>query len=368
MIYANQAGTSWPKPATVRAAVQDALAAPIDEWPDRFESQHAEVASAFGVADPARLLLTPGATTALSVALLDFPWQAGDRLLISGLEHHALHRPAAQLVARGVALTAIPPGDGEPVALDALRAELARGGVRLVAMTAASNVTGDRLPVREIVSLAHEFEAMVLIDAAQLAGWLPLDVRELGPDLLAFTGHKGPHGPWGIGGLYVAEHVTMASPAASCELPTAESQPCAPMPGYCDVGSVDRAALAGLVAGLRWLAEPAQSDRLERAQGQALALCDELDDLESVTVHGFTPASSRLPFVAFTSSARGVGEIEAALYDRGIVVAAGTQCAPLAHETLGTAPGGVVRISFGPGNAGGDERVVANAVREILAG
>ena len=129
-------------------------------------------------------------------------------------------------------------------------------------MTAASNVTGDLLPVPEIVTLAHEHGALALIDGAQVAGWMPLDVAALDVDLLAFTGHKGPHAPWGIGGLYVSERVQMASPNAVCELPVGGGATCAPMPGYCDVGSVDRAALAGLEAGLRWLAAAEQSDRL----------------------------------------------------------------------------------------------------------
>ena len=192
VIYLNQAGTSWPKPAPVQTAVAEALAAPPETWAQRFASDHTEVCRAFGVADESRLLLTPGATSAISVALTDHPWCSGDRVVISGLEHHALHRPALQLAARGVEVIVAPRTPDEPIDLEALEALLRRGGVRLVAMNAASNVTGEILPIDDIVTLAREHGALSLIDAAQIAGWIPLDIDRLGADLLAFAGHKGP--------------------------------------------------------------------------------------------------------------------------------------------------------------------------------
>ena len=103
----------------------------------------------------------------------------------------------------------------------------------LLAMTAASNVTGELLPIASLVELARRHGAAALIDAAQIAGWIDLDLPRLGADFVAFAGHKGPQAPWGIGGLYVSPRLAW------------------PAPGYCDVGSVDRCALAGLAAFLR---------------------------------------------------------------------------------------------------------------------
>jgi selenocysteine lyase/cysteine desulfurase len=105
-----------------------------------------------------------------------------------------------------------------PIDLDFVAASLARGGVRLVACCMASNVTGEILPVAELTRLAHEHGALMLIDAAQTAGCLPIDVGVLGADLFAFAGHKGPHAPQGIAGLYAAPSVAFESPAASCDL------------------------------------------------------------------------------------------------------------------------------------------------------
>lgn len=367
MLYANQAGTSWPKPAPVAAAVAGALAAAPESWNARFDAEHAEVCAAFGVEDPARLLLTGSATSALSVAVSDHAWEPGDRVVVSGLEHHALFRPVQQLSARGVEVVVVPRAGTESLALEVLEVELRRGRVRLVAMTAASNVTGELLPVDSIVRLARQYGALSLIDAAQIAGWLPLDLGRLGADLLAFAGHKGPQAPWGIGALYVAPGVTLASPVAACERP-AEGAPgaSAPMPGYCDVGSLNRAALAGLAAGLRWLAEPERTDRLALARKRVAELAAAALDLPGVTLHGPLAAEARMPTLALTIAGRSPQELAAALATRGVIASAGLQCAPLAHEALGTAPAGVLRLSLGVSNADGDVGTLCEALRECL--
>jgi len=366
VIYLNQAGTSWPKPAPVRAAAAAALAAPPQTWADGIETWHGEVAAALGIEDTASLLITPGATSALHVGVSDHPWQAGDRIVISGLEHHALHRPVQLLGRHGVEVVVIPRTHAEPAALEALEAELRRGRVRMVAVTAACNVTGELLPVDEIVRLARAHGALSLIDAAQVAGWLPLPTGPDGADLIVFAGHKGPHGPTGTGGLYVAPNVATASPRAVCEMSDADTPPCSPRPGYCDVGSVDRAALAGLAAGLRWVQAPERARRLSRARKQAEELASALLENPTVTLHGPRSPEARMPTLALTFSDRSPGAVATALLARGAFASAGEQCAPLAHQTLGTSPNGVLRLSFGPANGEGDAAAAAAALREIL--
>ncbi len=349
MQYLNQAGTSWPKPEAVHAAVARAQAAAPDAWRAAFHAAHAAVAAHFGVADRNRLLLTPGCTAALAVAIADHPWQAGDRIVLSHLEHHALHRPATLLEAQGVEVVRIGRAPDGPLDLDALARVLADGRVRLVAMTAACNVTGELLPFEEIVRLAHAHDALCLLDGAQVCGWMDLDLPALGVDLFTFAGHKGLHAPWGIGGLYVAPHVATTTPAAACEVPAAgEAAACATMPGYCDVGSVDLVALAGLHAGIDWLAAPAQADRLPRARAQVERITATLEARAGVTLLGVREPARRLPTIAFTVAGRSSAAVAAALRDEGLLVGSGLQCAPLAHEALGSGPDGAVRISLGP--------------------
>jgi len=350
----------------VRRAVQAALEEPHTRWPESIGLQHARVARAFG-ADPERLLLTPGCTSALATAVADLDWHDGDRVLISALEHHALHRPVTLQERRGIRVATIGRAPDAPLDLDALRAELSRGGVRLVALTAACNVTGELLPVREAAALAHEHGALILVDAAQVAGWIPIDVATLEVDLLAFAGHKALRAPWGIGGLYVAPHVSLASPAASCELPAvgAAPVPCSPMPGYCDVGSVDRLALAGLAAALDDPECGSPAARLRAARALLEPLEVYLDESSCVRRLGVRDPERRLPTVAFTLERHALKDVLAEFAARGIAVAGGLQCAPLAHRTLGTAPDGAIRVSVGPSNDADDVQQVIEVLDRL---
>jgi selenocysteine lyase/cysteine desulfurase len=367
MLYLNQAGTSWPKPPAVAAAIAQAHAATPDTWANRLEADHAIVCRAFGVRDPSRMLLAPNATSALAVGICDHPWEAGDRVIVSGLEHHAIARPVQQLVSNHVERVVVPRSSRESVVLPELEAELRRGRVRLVAMTAACNVTGELLPFERVISLAHQYGALCLIDAAQIAGWLPLDVERLGVDLLAFAGHKGPQGPIGIGGLYVAANVTMTSPRASCEIPSVGGEARgAPMPGYCDVGSLDRAALAGLAAGFGWLATPERSGRLAVARSSIAQLEEKLSDRPELTIHGRHTSNAGMPTLAVTVEDRSPAELAGALAVRGVIASGGLQCAPVAHETLGTHPDGVLRLSVGPTNGPGDASIAGDALIDCL--
>lgn len=367
-VYLNHAGTSWPKPPAVRRAVQAALEEAHERWPESFAQQHARVARAFG-ARPERLLLTPGCTSALATAIADLGWSAGDRVLTSALEHHALHRPLSLLEAQGVQLSSIPRAQDGPLDLDALEAELARGPVRLVAMTGACNVTGELLPLQRIVQLAHAHGALFLLDAAQIAGWLPIDVEALQVDLLAFAGHKALRAPWGIGGLYVAPQVALASPSASCALPApgAEAVACAPMPGYCDVGSVDRLALAGLAAALDEAEEGCANERLDQARALLQPLEERLERMPRARPLGVRDPEARLPTLAFTIEGVTLPDALAAFSARALTVAGGLQCAPLAHQTLGSAPAGAIRLSVGPTNSAADIERAGEVLEQLCA-
>jgi len=331
-VYLNHAGTSWPKPARVREAVAAAMAPEAEaRWDDDFARQHARLAATFGLRAEA-LLLTPGCTSALALALGDFAWRGGEAAVVDGLAHQALYGPVLRLRRRGVEVEVIGLRDGG-LDLDALAGRLARAPrVALVALSAGANVTGALLPYEEVIALAHEHGARVLLDAAQTVGWLPLDLPALGADMVAFGGHKGLQGPWGIGGLYVAEGVPMRPPRD-------ESPPARPT--YCDGGSVDRAALAGLAA-----AVSAGAHDLARARNHVVRLQGAIEAGGGGVVGPRDP-QARLPTVAFTTSRPAVATARA-LATAGLVVSGGQQCAPLAHATLGTGPHGVVRMSVGP--------------------
>lgn len=365
-VYLNHAGTSWPKPDAVLQSIDAAWRSDPSDWPDLFSQDHRTVANYFGIEEPAQLLLTPSCTSAINIAVQDHFWNSGDRVLISAWEHHALHRPIAKLADCRVNVEVLPYTNSEPVILESLEHELRQGRVKLVAVTAACNVTGDLLPIREIIRLAHDYEAQILIDAAQVAGWLDLNLAELGADLVTFAGHKGPLGPWGIGGLYMRAGLEMNSPAAVCEVAYNSPVDKPPLrPGYCDVGSVNRPALAGLAAGLKWLSESGHQDRLADARKLTRQLYDACQAMANVRVYGSSNASQRMPTVAFNIADVTSLEVANQLWHRGIIAAGGLQCAPLAHKSLGTAPDGVVRVSVGASTSERDIQAAIVALGDI---
>jgi selenocysteine lyase/cysteine desulfurase len=364
-IYLNHAGTSWPKPSSVADAVADAMRSHPSHWPEQFDNAHAAVCRFFGVADPRHLLLTPGCTSSLATAIASVDLPAGSRVLTSRWEHHAVHGPLQKLANQGVTVDFVPAGDFSPIDLPALEQSLSAGDVGLVAVTAACNVTGDLLPIGRIIELAHQYDAMVLIDAAQIVGWIDLDFDDLGADMVAFGGHKGLQAPWGIGGLYIASSATLKCPTAQCAIPdknTAaisqaskkdsknrswENQPWGNRPGYCDVGSVDQFSLAGLEASLQWLEETTRSETLQIARAQVCRLRETLSRIDGLSIFGLAEEASRLPTIAFTIDGETSAQSADRLRHHGLIVGSGLQCSPVSHETMGTAETGLVRISVG---------------------
>jgi len=357
-LYLNHAGTSWPKPRAVSQAVEEAMEAPPSRWPQRFDEAHQAIAKFFGVGDREQILLTPGCTTALAIAIGDALIEKGQRVLTSQWEHHALHRPLLKLAATGIHLEYVPPQRSEatgghvcPIDLDWLEQALSKQDVGLVAITAACNVTGELLPYEEVIQLAHRYGSMVLLDAAQIVGWQKLDLPCLDADMVAFGGHKGLQAPWGIGGLYLSERARMECTSASCALPVAgkANDNLAPRPGYCDVGSVDQFALAGLHAAIQMLGQTSVESHLANGRRQIQRIREGLQRIDGIRFFGPAEPGQAMPTLALAISGVSSSELASRFRQQGIIVGSGFQCAPLAHQTLGTEDTGLVRLSAGFG-------------------
>lgn len=359
-IYLNHAGTSWPKPQCVTDAAEQTACSTPDVWPEIFETSVAAIADSFSIPKE-HLLITPGCTSALNLAIQELPWQEGDRILTSQFEHHALYRNLIRLQLSGVVVDHVAAGYHTLVDLDELDRQLQKSPVRLVAMTAACNVTGQLLNTSEVIRIAHKHGALVLIDGAQVAGWSDLELTESGIDLFAFAGHKGLQAPAGIGGLYIAPSVKMRCPTATCAISDSDTSQQS-RPGYCDAGSVNMPALSGLAAACQWLADPCRANRLTNAQSIAGALADGLREYPDVQLLHDGPAESRMPTVAFRINNLSCTSVHQKLSRSHILSSAGFQCAPKAHEALGTQEGGVIRISFGPNSAAEDARAVIDCL------
>ncbi|MBI5440383.1 MAG: aminotransferase class V-fold PLP-dependent enzyme [Deltaproteobacteria bacterium] len=378
MIYLDCAATSFPKAPGLAEAIGDFVARGAGN-PGRsghalalaaqgvVEDARRRLAALFRAPDPSRIVFALNATDALNTALWGL-LSPGDRVLTSSVEHNSVVRPLTALAERGVAVERVPCAPDGSLDPEDLRRSLREGPTRLVALTHASNALGTLLPVAEAARLAHDEGALLLVDAAQTAGVLPLDVGALGIDLLAFPGHKGLLGPTGTGGLYVSPQVGLR-PLRQGGTGTRSEEERHPedLPEGLEAGTVNTVGIAGLGASLRYLEERG----VDAIRAHEVVLTGRLlagfREIRGVTVHGPADAARQVAAVSITAEGWEPVDLAAVLDSSfGICVRPGLHCAPWAHQTAGTYPAGTVRFSPGAFTTAEEIDAAVEAVRAIV--
>jgi cysteine desulfurase family protein len=288
------------------------------------------------------------------------------------MEHNAVMRPLRGLQGKGVALTLA--GCSLEGALDPQEVQRAlRPETRLIVVNHASNVCGTILPVSEVGQIAREAGVLLLVDAAQTAGVLPLAMDEMGIDLLAFTGHKALLGPGGTGGLAIGTGVPLDQLDPLVRGGTGsrsehETQPDF-LPDKFESGTLNAVGLAGLLAGLETIQERGLA--AIRAHEAALThqLLAGLRGVPEVTVYGPGDPERQVAVVSFNVSGHSPAEVAQYLDEaHDIASRPGLHCAPAAHRTLGTFPAGTVRFGLGPFNTAEEIARAVAAVAEFAGG
>ena len=311
MIYLDNAATTFPKPDAVWDAM-DRFARNDAGNPGRsghrfataaaaqVEGAREEVAQVIGAPDPSRVALCLNATDALSMVFHGV-LHPGDHVVTSRMEHNSVVRPLNALARAGVITVDRVPNDAAGVVDPDALAALLRPTTRLVAMTWASNAFGTIQPVQAIARHAKAHGAMLLLDASQAVGSLPVDVAEVPVDLLAFPGHKGLLGPMGTGALWVREGVEVA-PWREGGTGGDSTNPFQPdvLPHRLEGGTPNAHGLAGLRAGCRWVRERGVATIRAHEQALVARLLDGLGSIGGLTVHGSTNAEDRTGAVSFT--------------------------------------------------------------------
>ena len=244
-----------------------------------------------------------------------------------------------------------------------------RPKTRLIVLNHASNVVGTLVPVAEAGQIARRHGLLLLVDAAQTAGATPIDVQADAIDLLAFTGHKSLYGPMGTGGLVIGERVdaTQLTPlkrGGTGSRSEHEEQP-EFLPDLCESGTPNAVGLAGLGASTRWVL--GQGVACIRAHELALTgqLLAGLAGIPGVTVYGTRDAQRQTATISFNIAGMQPSEVGLRLDDdHEIMCRVGLHCAPAAHRTLGTFPGGTVRFGLGAFNT---REEVATALDAVAA-
>jgi cysteine desulfurase family protein len=330
-----------------------------------FEAREA-IAGLFSVGDAARVIFTHSATEALNLAVNGL-LTPGDHVVSTTMEHNSLVRPLHLAGQSGVEVTWVP-GDKNGV-VESRQIEAAmRGNTRLVAITHCSNVTGTILPIGEIGALTRKAGVLLLVDAAQSAGAIQIDVNTMCIDLLAVPGHKGLFGPQGTGFLYIAEGVELrpllvggtGGFSVSAEQPET-------LPERFESGTLNTPGIAGLMTGVEFVRSTGVAAIRTKEILLVTHLLEGLKAIPGVIQYGPGLAEMRGGVVSFTVVGHDPAEIGFRLdseYD--IAVRVGLHCAPSAHRTIGTYPGGTVRVSPGYFNSDQDIETFLGALRSIV--
>jgi selenocysteine lyase/cysteine desulfurase len=291
----------------------------------------------------------------------------GDHVITTDLEHNSVSRPLRALELAGrITLTRVPADGGGTIDPDAVRQAVTRR-TRLIALTHASNVLGTVQPVAAVGRIAREHGLLLLVDAAQTAGVVPIDVQEMNIDLLAFPGHKSLLGPTGTGALYVGPRPKLRAwrEGGTGGDSASETQP-REFPYFLEGGTPNVLGVAGLAAGVRHVLERGIDHIRAHEVGLTERLWQRLDELGGYKVYGHRDPDRRVGTLSFQSDALPAAEVGGILDQAfDVAVRPGLHCAPYVHRALGTFPEGTVRVSPGPFNTADDVDRLAHALGEI---
>ena len=375
-VYLDNAATSFPKPDSVYSAM-DRAAREIGVAPGRggyrqsiqasrllFETREA-LAELFGVTDSSRFIMTHSATESLNLAVKGL-LRPGDHVVTTSMEHNSLARPLHSAECSGVNVSWVTGDSNGYVSVASVLAAL-RPETRVVAMTHCSNVSGAVNPVGEIGAVLKDRGVVLLVDAAQSAGSIPIDVSAMNIGLFAAPGHKGLYGPQGTGILYIAPEINLeplllgGTGSGSSEL-----TPPLELPERFESGTLNMNGIAGLKAGLEFIAAQGVANIQKHEALLVKRLIDGLSAISGIRVINPQPSGDRGAVVSFTLSGRdpsSIGHLLDSQFD--IAVRTGLHCAPLAHKTIGTFPEGTVRVSPGIFNCQSDIDALLAAVQKI---
>jgi cysteine desulfurase family protein len=386
MIYFDNAATSWPKPPEVFESMNQFMR-DLGGNPGRSGHRMATGAEAmigecrnalskfFGLKDPSRCVFTLNCTDALNMAIKGVVKQ-GDHVITTALEHNSISRPLQQMADDGfITLTRVVPETEQGAwAVEEIIRELTPE-TSLVALTHCANVTGVIDPVEELGAALRKAspKTLLLVDAAQSAGVVPVDMEAAHIDLLAFPGHKALFAPTGTGALLLGPRVDGDNFACWREGGTGgdSTSPLQPseLPHRLEGGTPNTMGIAGLLAGIRFLNRAGAGKVLEHERAIVKRMIDAFDSDKRFTIYGTKDLSRKVGALSITIKDRDNAEV-ASILDQAfeIAVRPGLHCAPYMHKHLGTFPTGTVRLAPGYFSTLEETATVIKALQEIAAG
>ncbi len=357
MIYFDNAATTMLKPPEVAEAVARAInsfggvgrgvhGASLDAGMTVFQARQ-KLADLLGGPGPKQVAFAANATEALNVAICGL-LRPGDHAITTAASHNSVLRPLFRAQDEGAAdVSVVPIAPDGSLDYDAFDAAF-KPTTRMAVVTHASNLTGDVYDIEQLAAIAHAHGALLVVDAAQTAGVIPIDMTSQNLDVVCVTGHKSLFGPQGTGGLVVAEHVTVAPlKEGGTGTHSYDRRQPAFMPERLEAGTQNAHGIAGLLAGLAYIEKRGVPAIHDETLSLAARFEEVVKRIPGARVYGGHSGIDRTGAIAIN-----IGEVDSALVanllntEFDICVRAGAHCAPLMHEALGTSQQGAVRFSF----------------------
>ena len=378
-IYLDNASTSFPKAPNVASAMADyitnrgininrgsyALAYDVE---DIIYTTRQRLNTLFNGHDPSHVIFTQNVTMSLNMVIKGL-LKSGDHVLVSSMEHNAVMRPLTQLLDKGITFDIIPCDKMGSIQLESMDSLIRPNTVALI-INHASNVCGTIQPLESIGPICKTHNLQFIVDAAQTAGVIPIDVKACHIDALCFTGHKGLLGPQGIGGIILtkemAQNLTPLIAGGTGSFSHLETMP-THMPDAFEAGTLNLPGIIGLNEGLAYI----ESQGMENIHNHELALTQSflegLQSIDGINIVGKQNIQDRTAVVSITidgmDPANIAYELESTYH---IMTRVGLHCAPRAHQTLRTYPEGTVRFSFGYANTHKDVESALSALNTIV--
>ena len=378
-IYLDNASTTFPKAPNVASAMADyitncgininrgsySLAYDVE---DIIYTTRQRLHTLFNGHDPSHVIFTQNVTMSLNMVIKGL-LKAGDHVLVSSMEHNAVMRPLTQLLDEGITFDTIPCDSTGSIQMDSIEPLIRPNTVALI-INHASNVCGTIQPLKSIGPICKAHNLQFIVDAAQTAGVIPIDVKACHIDALCFTGHKGLLGPQGIGGIILtkemAQTLTPLIAGGTGSFSHLETMP-THMPDAFEAGTLNLPGIIGLNEGLAYI----ESQGMENIHNHELVLTQSflegLQSIDGINIVGKQNIQDRTAVVSITidgmDPANIAYELESTYH---IMTRVGLHCAPRAHQTLGTYPEGTVRFSFGYANTHKDVESALSALNTIV--
>lgn len=378
MIYLDNAATSGTKPKEVVEAVTGALYK-LSANPGRsghsislacdeaVYSCREKVAIFFGASGAEKVIFTPNCTASLNTVIKGV-LNSGDNVVTSSLEHNSVIRPLETLRTRSLITYDIAEvifGD-EDATVRSFAATI-KPNTKMVICTHASNVTGSVLPIKKIGKLCRERGVLFCVDAAQSAGMLPINMKEMNIDYLCIAPHKGLYAPMGTG-ILIAEkpiqHTIFEGGTGSNSMLTVQP---AEIPEGFESGTLNLPGVVGISAGIDFIKKIGREVSYKREIDLIAHAYDNMLKMKGIDLYAARPEVGKsAPVLSFNVRHKPASEVASYLNDSGIAVRAGLHCSPTAHKRIGTIQNGTVRISTSHFNRESDISALIIALNRII--